>query len=300
MRKVLRKYALKPHRYEKNGKVTFIDTERGRFAIKQKNNNQKIYEYLDSRSFNYYPKIISTSEDDFEITEFIEPIEMPEEQKVLDMIDLISLLHNKTTHYKEVDEADYKKIYEDVSNNIEYLYSYYNDIMTIIETKIYMSPSEYLLARNISKVYASLSFCKNELQEWYNIVKEKRKQRLVVLHNNLNLDHFIRNKNVYLTSWDKAKIDLPIFDIYKLYKRIALDFDFSEIFRRYESNYHLLPEERKLFFILIALPEKIEFNDKEYEMCKKISKQLDILYKTDLFLSPYYSKEKEHKHHPKE
>lgn len=293
MRQLLRKYELKPHRYEKHGKVTFIDTEKGRFAIKPKTDNQKIYEYLDSRSFNYYPRIISTEEDKYEITEYIEPIEMPIEQKAQDMIDLISLLHNKTTYYKEVDEGDYKKIYEDIRNNIEYLYSYYNDIMTVIETRIYMSPSEYLLARNISKIYASLNFCKNELEVWYNIIKGKRKQRFVVLHNNLNLDHFIRNKGAYLTSWNKAKIDIPIFDIYKLYRRTALDLDFSELFKRYESSYPLLPEEKKLFFILIALPDKIEFDDKEYEMCKRISNQLDLLYKTDIFLSPYYPKQEE-------
>ena len=32
---------------------------------------------------------------------------MPEEQKMIDMINLVSLLHSKTTFYKEVDEDDY-------------------------------------------------------------------------------------------------------------------------------------------------------------------------------------------------
>lgn len=87
---------------------------------------------------------------------------------MLDLIKLVSLLHNKTTHYKEVDFADYKTIYETLSNNIEYLYSYYNDIITLIETKVYMSPSEYLLARNISKIFGSLNFSKQELENGIN------------------------------------------------------------------------------------------------------------------------------------
>lgn len=288
---ILKKYALKPYQYRMLGKTTFIDTDQGRFVVKEKTGNEdsKIYEYLDSRHFNYYPRIISDMEDEFEITEFIEEVDMPREQKILDMIELVSLLHYKTTHYKEVDESDYKEIFEDISNNIEYLLSYYNDIASIIETKVYMSPAEYLLIRNISKVYGALNFCKKEINSWYELIKNKRKQRVVVLHNNLDLSHFIRNKESFLISWNKSKIGIPIFDLYKLYKRHALDFDFLEILKAYEKNYPLLEEERKLFFILIALPTKIEFNQNEYEMCKLISKEIDSLYKSEMLISPYYA-----------
>ena len=288
---ILKKYALKPYQYRMLGKTTFIDTDQGRFVVKEKTGNEdsKIYEYLDSRHFNYYPRIISDIEDEFEITEFIEEVDMPREQKILDMIELVSLLHYKTTHYKEVDESDYKEIFEDISNNIEYLLSYYNDIASIIETKVYMSPAEYLLIRNISKVYGALNFCKKEINSWYELIKNKRKQRVVVLYNNLDLSHFIRNKESFLISWNKSKIGIPIFDLYKLYKRHALDFDFLEILKAYEKNYPLLEEERKLFFILIALPTKIEFNQNEYEMCKLISKEIDSLYKSEMLISPYYA-----------
>lgn len=297
LNKVLRKYELKPKCYRKNGNVTIVDSRKGTYVVKEKkeNRNENIYKYLDSRNFNYYPIRIDNDEDKYQITEYIEEIKMPEEQKVIDMIDLVSLLHYKTTHYKEVDEDDYKKIYEDIMNNAEYLYSYYIDMISVIETKVYMSPSEYLLARNISKIFASIEFAKGEITKWYNLVKEKRKQRLVVLHNNLEINHFIKNKNSYLISWDKSKIDMPIFDLFKLYKNHALDYDFGVILNTYENNYPLLEEERKLLFILISLPDKIEFNDSEYEMCKKISKQIDTIYKTETLLSPYYSKQEENK-----
>lgn len=234
--RLLKKYALKPHRYQKEGQVTFVDTEEGRYAIKPKQSSENnIYRYLDTRSFGYYPKVLSEEDDEFEITEYEEDFDVPSEQKILDLVDLVSLLHNKTTHYKEVDESDYKKIFEDISNNIEYLYSDYNDRMNIIESHIYMSPSEYLLARNISKIYAALGYAKKELDNWYHLVSELRKERLVVIHNNLDLTHFIRNKNSYLTSWRKARIDMPIFDLYKLYLKHSLDFDFYEILKRYEK-----------------------------------------------------------------
>ena len=287
---ILKKYQIKPHRYIKNGKTTIIDTEMGRFVVKKNNNNKKIFDYLKSRSFNYYPKKISAENEEYEISEYVEELDYPKEQKILDLINLITLLHNKTTHYKEIDYEDYKQIYEDIKNNIEYLESYYNDIITLIETHVYMSPSEYLLARNISRIFFSLNFCKEEIEVWYDMIKDKTKQRVVVLHNNLDLSHFFKGQNSYLISWDRAKIGIPIFDLYILYKRHALDFDFSEILKQYEQSYPLQKDERKLFFILIALPPKIEFEKSVFEQTKEISKQMDIMYKTEKLISPYYSK----------
>lgn len=288
---VLKRHELKPNSYKKIGKIVIVDTSNGKYVVKEKEKNNQIYDYLNSRSFRYYPDIIN--DDKYEITPYLEEIEMPLEQKMLDMIDLVSLLHNKTTYYKEVDEDDYKKIFEDVSGNIEYLNSYYLDIISVIETKVYMIPSEYLLARNISKIFSSLNYCKNELDNWLNIIEKKRKQRFVVLRNNLETNHFIRNSNPYLISWDKSKIDIPIFDLYKLYKKESLDYDFEPILKRYESNYPMLEEEKILFFILISLPDKILLNNNEYENTKLVSRQIDILYKTEKLISEYYSKDKQ-------
>ncbi len=292
----LKEYDLRPNFYKKMGKAVLVGTNEGnKYIVKEKvrDQNTNIYKYLESRSFGYYPKILSSELDDYEITEYIEEIPMPEEQKMVDMIELLALLHSKTTFYQEVDEADYKKIYEDVSNNIEYLNSYYYDLITVIDSKVYMSPSEYLLARNISKIFAALAFCKEEIDRWFELVKDKKKQRFVVLHNNLGLDHFLKNKNSYFISWNKSRIDLPIFDLYKLYKSHGVDYEFETILRKYESHYPLLEEERKLFFILVSLPSKIEFNQSEYEMCKYISREIDLLYKTEKLMLPYNTKNKE-------
>jgi len=284
---VLKRNNLRTKSYIKNGNTLLVDTNKGKKIIKKISNN--IYEYLESRDFHYFPNHIIDNE--YQIVDYIDEIKTPNEQKISDMIRLIALLHNKTTYYKEITNEEYKKIYDDISNNIEYLTNYYTDMITIIESREYMSPSEYLLARGISKIFNSLNFCRYELNKWYELVENKKKQRYVVIHNNLELDHFVKDNNSYLISWDKSKIDIPIYDIYKLYKKHCLDFDFSILLNQYESDYPLLEEERKLLFILISLPNKIDFDDKEYNMCLKISKMLDYLYRTDELISPYYSKD---------
>ena len=234
------------------------------------------------------PKILNKNEE-YEITEYIEEYKIPKEQKIIDMIYLVSLLHNKTTHYKETTEDEYKELYEDINNNIEYLYGYYNDLITIIENKTYMSPCEYLIARNFTKILETLYYSKQELDNWYKMVKEKHKQRLVVLHNNLELDHFIENENKYLISWNKAKIGIPVFDLYKLYIKHGRELDFEEIYKIYIKNSPLQKEEQKLFFILISLPQKLNLNKTEYQNTIEAGKMIDIIYKTQRFISPYNS-----------
>lgn len=287
---ILKKYELRPRNYKKYKNNLEIETKNGKYNIKQRiKDNQYIYDYLKSRNFNYLPKIISKENDEYEITEHVESYNIPNEQKMLDMINLVSLLHNKTTHYKETTEDDYKEIYEDIKNNIEYLYSYYNDLINIIDTKVYMSPSEYLLARNISKIFNALNYTNNEIENWYKIVKEKRKKRLVVIHNNLELDHFIENDKHYLISWDKSKIGIPIFDLYKLYTKHGIEYEFTEILKKYEKNYPLYEDERKLLFILISLPEKIEYSKSEYENTKITKRMINMIEKAEKIISPYYS-----------
>ena len=236
-----------------------------------------------SRHFDYMPKFVNDiHHDDYQITEYVSSFEIPKERQILDLITLVALLHSKTTHYKEVEHNYYEEIYNDIDGNLNYLYGYYTDIITLIESKVFMSPSEYLLARNINVIYSSIDVCRDNLESWHALVKDKRKRRDVVLHNNLKLDHFIRNENSFLISWDKAKIGSPVFDLYKLYRNHALDFDFSEILSEYENNYPLTEDEEALFVTLISMPSLIEFNTSEFEMCKKISAEIDIIYKTSM------------------
>lgn len=292
IRNTLKKYALKPVRYTIKQNAYIITTDSGRFVLKKTNkdrNNKdqisEIYDYLRTRSFEYFPKLLN-SDDEYEMYEYIEDIQTPEEQKVIDIVNMMSLLHNKTTYYKEVSIDTFKEKYEDIKNKLDDLSRYYYDLITIIETKKYMSPSEYHLARNITEIFASLDFCKYYLEEWYTLISKKTKERLVTVHNNLRTDHILENKNPYLISWNKASIDIPIYDFYRLYKNHYLEFDFEELYNIYNSKYPLLKEEKMLLFILLAIPPKIEFGSNEINNCISINKTLEYMYKTEKLIKP--------------
>ena len=288
---ILKRYAFVPYRYTMKKNATIIDADDGHFVFKKRNMNNNIdqlFKYLKSRNFLYLPNLVDR-DDSYDVFEYIEDIETPREQRALDMMYLLSLLHYKTTFYRNIDADEYKAIYEDTIKEIEYIYNYYNDIITTIEESVYMSPSEYLIARNISKIFSSIMFSRREIDEWYELIKGKQKKRVVTTHNNLDLDHLIRNENLYLLSWDKTKLDTPIHDLLQFYKRYALEFDFEELFNMYESKYQLLEEERLLLFVFMSIPKKIEYQRSEIEKCREVRRILDYIYKTEMLITPYYT-----------
>lgn len=275
---------IKPLRYKQNGNTTLIETDNNKLILKKSKMNKEMFDFLETRSFNYYPKVIAYDED-YMLSEYIEETKIPKETKMQDLLDLVSLLHNKTTIYKEIDKNKVEEIYEDINNNIIHLDGYYSDIMTIIESKVFMAPHEYTLARNISLVYKSITTSKMYIDKWYQLVKDDTKERNVLIHNNLEIDHFIKNKNSYLINWDKSRIDMPIFDIYKLINRSYKDFSYEEIISHYEKNYPLKETEKNLLLSLLLLPDKIEFETDIYENTKMVTNMVKKLVNINNYIT---------------
>ncbi len=273
----------KPYRLTKKKNVTIIDSTSGSFVVKEKSDERikEVYSYLASRNFDYFPELCGKNRSDVNIFQYIDEAAMPKEQKAMDMMELVGLLHNKTTYYKEISEDKYKEIYDNIKNNILYVKNYYDNLYNIYIEEVYMSPSHYLLMRNIYKIFAACDFCMVELDEWFDEARQDLKERVVLNHNNLALDHFIKNKKGYLVSWDKAKIDSPILDLINFYQREYMDLDFGVLWEKYFKSYPLSLNEKKLLFIVISVPPVIDMVGGEMEVTKRIRTSLDYLFKTE-------------------
>ena len=286
----------KPYRYTIKGKATILETTSGDFIIKEKNKDlNELYNYLISRGFDNFPKLIDSSRKDLNVFEYVESINMPKEQMCDDIIDLIASLHNKTSYFKEVSEDKFKSIYEDIKSNISFLKNYYDTMYEIGFSEEFMSPATYLFMRNFYKINAALDFCDREIDEWYELIKGESKIRVSVVHNNLSIEHFLKGNKEVLISWDNYLIDTPIIDIVKLYKNEYLNMNFSEVLERYFYKFPLLPYEQKLLFVLITMPPEIKMINDEFNKCKNISKVIDYVFKTEDLIRPYYAEEEEKK-----
>ena len=281
--------AYKPNKYTYKGKTIIFETKNNKYVYKE-NNNLELFNYLSSRNFNNYPKIIDTN-----ISEYINDTIYSDEERSLDLISLIASLHNKTSYYKDVTKDKYKEIYDNILSNVKHLQETYNNYFDQFFKELYQSPSHYLFLRNYSKLKNNLAFVNHELDNWYDLIKDKNDVRISVIHNNLSLDHFIKSDKDYLISWDKATKDIPILDIVKLYKKEYFNLNFDNLLKQYFNKYPLKEDEQKLLFILISLPDEITFGKDEFKSVINIRNNLDYIYKTEQLIRPYYLKDEKDK-----
>ena len=282
---LLEQISIKPISYLKKGNSLIISTKDKKYVIKEKINNSLIYSYLEGRAFKCFKNPIIDNET-YEVTEYLDEIPIPQEQKLEELMKVVALLHNKTTYYEKTSIAYNKEIYERLKNNIEYLKSYYIDIIALIERKEFMSPSEYLFARNFTVIMSSLNYDSEKVDEWYKKIKDKESTRFVVIHNNLDLEHFIYNQNKALLSWRKAKFGSPIFDLIAIYEKYGNKYDFKSTLEIYENVCPLEKEEKELLHIFMLLPPKIEFKGNELDLCNYMTKKIELLYNANKIILP--------------
>lgn len=267
---------IKPKSIKKIGSASIVTTNDKKYVIKKNNRKADSFEYLQTRNFNNFPKVYSNVNDEIELTDYVEERITPKEQKLEDLVYLTSILHAKTTFYKNIDEDYQKNIYESIIEKQTTMFNYYSDLQNMIELEIYMTPSNYLLIRNISLIYLALRKSREYLDKWYEIIKEDSKIRFSYIHGNLDESHFIESDDLYLISWDKSRVDLPIYDLEIFYKKSFQDINLADLLNIYESKYQLKKEELYLLITLLLIPEKINFNQEEYPKTKQVTKQ--ILY----------------------
>lgn len=266
------------------GKVKILDTDSDRLVIKKKNKDMStLFNYLSERGIDTYPEIIDEKKDEIEY-KYYEEIHRFNENIDEDFIKSVADIHYKTTYYKDVSRKKYKDIYNTLIDNIDYLKDYYDNYVRKSDIEIYNSPSNYLLLRNFTIINSSLYFVEKELNSWYNLVKDKTKERVTIVHNNLRKDNYLRSSKNILTGWENYMVDTPVLDIYKLYKNEYKNIDFKSMFKVYNDSFKLTKEELKLFFIMISIPKKITKSDNELDNVIETKNMLDYMYRTNDFI----------------
>ena len=121
------------------------------------------------------------------------------------------------------------------------------------------------------------------IDKWYESNKDNTSRRVVVLHNNLSLEHFISNK---LISWRKSKIGSPVFDLLALFRNYGNKYNFEECLKLYETINPLKKEEINILYIFMIMPPKFEFKGSEYDMCEMLSEKIELIYSATKMILP--------------
>ena len=261
-------------------RAVIIDTPLDSFIIIKGDINK--YNYLLSRGFDYIPKIVDY-DDKYIMFDNLEVVNYDFEEKLLDYVRVISLLHIKTSYYKEVNSSYYKVIYEKIFSKINDVRNYYESLISRIESREYMSPCEYLIARNISQIFYIINICFNYLEKYYSMVKDKSNVRVVTLYNN-DINKVIKTKDkIYLTDFSNSYVDSPIYDILYIYNNYYNNIELDTILNIYFKVFKLSEDELLLIKLLSIIPSKIKVGMKVNDIIyvkkgiNKIFKSIKIL-----------------------
>lgn len=269
------------------GKVKILDTMDKKIVIKSKNKDMSsLFNYLSERGLENFP-LIEKEESNLINYKYYDEVSSFNTNYDEDFIKLIADTHYKTTYYKDVSRKKYKNIYNTLIGNIDYLKDYYDTLIKKIDVEEYTSPSGYLLLRNYSIINSSLFYVERELNSWYNLVKDKTKERVTIVHNNLKRNNLLKSDKLLLTGWENYMVDTPILDIYKLYKNEYKVMNFISLFKVYNDTFKLTKEEEKLFFIMISIPKVIKLNSSEIDNINEVKNVLDYMYRTNKFIKNY-------------
>ena len=281
---LLKKLGIKIQSIRKIKSQTVINNK---YIYKQMTRKSDLYDYLLTRGFNHFPRVYSKVEDEIELMDYINSKDIPKEQRLEDLVYITSILHLNTSFDKVIDIDKIKEIYETTTNRLEYIKKYYLDKKNEIEEELYMSPSNYLLIRNISTLYKSIDLSKYYLDKWYTLVKDNTNIRYSFIHGNLKDNNILEDDNIYLISWDKSRIDFPIIDLEILYKNNYLDINIDNILSIYQKKYKLKEEEILLLFSYLLIPDVLNNYPSEYLRTKDVSNTVLYFDKTYNLLKNY-------------
>ena len=303
IRNILEKYNYKPKKIGLEKSINIIETQDDKFIIKKKSNNntKDIFKYLRTKGFyNYLDSLNSDRNDEYLIFPYIDSINNDISDKAKDLISLTALLHSKTYYYKSISLDEVKKIYEEKTDYLNELDKYYDELRAKMEEKQLMPPSNYYLLRNISWIFHSISSSKYFLDKWYDLIKNKKSIRIVLIHGNLELDHLLESNDKYITSWDNARNDSLVYDLINLYRKNFSEADFYNLFRLYEKFFPLEQYERYFLFSLMFEPTKIVLDNIDILNLNKCYYLIEYLKTSSDIVSNYHSENTNDKDNKKE
>lgn len=277
--------------YISNSRIITLNEIKYMQKIK-KSNKEDLFDYLNNKGFkNFLP--YEMLKDNYELYRYIEEKIIPKEDKAIELMNVLSSLHNATTTYQKVNINDVKELFETTKEKITYLRNYYLDLQDYIETKEFFSPAEQVLMNNISNVYKALNYSEYKLTKWYELKEKQTMERIVQLHNNISLEHFLKENDSYLINWDKSKKDYVIYDFINFYKNEFQNLEMHSLFSLYQKNYQYTEDERLLFESLLSIPDKITFTKTNYINTINARRIIDYIEMTSIFLSEDNKKDQE-------
>lgn len=257
-------------------------------------NIEEVYKYLDDHAVNNYLKPVEVTDKEL-IFPYFEKTSLTDDEISKRLVLNLTIWQNKTTTYQKLNLDEVKNFYESTKKEINYLFSYYRDILLQLETKVYYLPTEYLFLRNSSIINRQLKVAADLLEEWYETVKNKERERLVYCHGKCELAHFLPIDDGYFISLEQAHLGRVSDDIENLFRKNFSSIDLVTTYNLYQRKYPYTLDEKLFLFVKLAIPPKIDIYPCNLETNKRLLDFYEQLIDFNKFILEEQEKEKKSK-----
>lgn len=257
-------------------------------------NIEEVYKYLADHAVNNYLKPVEVTDREL-IFPYFEKTSLTDDEISKRLVLNLTIWQNKTTTYQKLNLDEVKNFYESTKKEINYLFSYYRDILLQLETKVYYLPTEYLFLRNSSIINRQLKVAADLLEEWYETVKNKERERLVYCHGKCELAHFLPIDDGYFISLEQAHLGRVSDDIENLFRKNFSSIDLVTTYNLYQRKYPYTLDEKLFLFVKLAIPPKIDIYPCNLETNKRLLDFYEQLIDFNKFILEEQDKEKKSK-----
>ncbi len=257
-------------------------------------NIEEVYKYLDDHAVSNYLKPVEVTDKEL-IFPYFEKNSLTDDEISKRLVLNLTIWQNKTTTYQKLNLDEVKNFYESTKKEINYLFSYYRDIILQLETKVYYLPTEYLFLRNSSILNRQLRVAADLLEEWYETVKNKERERLVYCHGKCELAHFLPIDDGYFISLEQAHLGRVSDDIENLFRKNFSSIDLVTTYNLYQRKYPYTLDEKLFLFVKLAIPPKIDIYPCNLETNKRLLYFYEQLIDFNKFILEEQEKEKKSK-----
>lgn len=257
-------------------------------------NIEEVYKYLDDHAVSNYLKPVEVTDKEL-IFPYFEKTSLTDDEISKRLVLNLTIWQNKTTTYQKLNLDEVKNFYESTKKEINYLFSYYRDIILQLETKVYYLPTEYLFLRNSSIINRQLRVAVDLLEEWYETVKNKERERLVYCHGKCELAHFLPIDDGYFISLEQAHLGRVSDDIENLFRKNFSSIDLVTTYNLYQRKYPYTLDEKLFLFVKLAIPPKIDIYPCNLETNKRLLDFYEQLIDFNKFILEEQEKEKKSK-----
>lgn len=285
---LLKRYKIKPDYMEDFGKVKKVYSNKGTFALKQvqftdEQRHHFIYtvQSLHEKGYRHVVPIFPTTDGsyicrhfqyDYYVMPWLESNRFNMREPQEDLMREAARLHTVSMTKGRVNQQYFYHFYENSKLNIEMRKLDYERFIDICEKKIYMSPFELLYCTYFTQFMIIEDLALRQLDNWYDVVKEKKQDRAVLCHGNLSPNHLLYDENgqSYLINFDRSFIASPIYDLLSFFKKMFYQYpqtssEASHWYAQYNRQNHLTEDERLLLCYYLCQTDHIYKQVKQYQ-----------------------------------